>query len=172
MGSFARVKRVGATKVWMVAPEEGWPGWPLVSVVVGHGHVLDLPLRGGGLLLWPGNKATVSLSPSRSHHCPCCDGLEPGLKLCPTLSVRRLRVSVETIAANQQGQRPRCWALPRSLSACLRKRQENGQVNAWLCCGCVLRVREKIPHFSSLETINHQIDSEAAWLSAIRGNLQ
>lgn len=36
----------------------------------------------------------------------------------------------------------------------------------------VQRAREKIPRFNSLETINHQIDSEAAWLSAIRGNLQ
>lgn len=31
---------------------------------------------------------------------------------------------------------------------------------------------EQIPRCNSLETRNHQIDSEAAWLSAIRGNLQ
>lgn len=127
----------------MEAPKAGWP---LVSAVVGGGHVLGLSFGGGGggLLLRPrgtlrlGRALRTLTAPHAHAHQPLVplagrDGLEPGLEPSALPDSRRVasEKSVKATSTNWQGQRPRCWALPRSLSACLRKRRENGQVSAW-----------------------------------------
>lgn len=93
----------------MVAPKEGWPGWPPVSAVVGPGDVLSPLLRGGALLLWPGKPCPSSsmglwcvfhlLTPvSSAVSLAGWEGLEPGLK--PAALPDSRRVCAETVSTN------------------------------------------------------------------------
>lgn len=80
--------------------------------------------------------------------------------------MRTLRVNVRADSAD-----PLMLGFSRVFE-CMFEEEARKWTSAQPCWGSVLRVSEKIPHFNSLETINHHIDSEAAWLSAITGNLQ